>query len=347
MADAGTRAADKAQSEIERRLRRIYSQAQKEITEKLDKQMQHMRALDAAKRAQRDAGKITDQQYKDWLLGQQFIQKQWRDKVDSVTDTLLHANEQANDIIEGQRRAVFGENATYQAYELEKGYGADVSFSIYDSGTVTRLLREQPELLPRRVVDGKKDKAWNRTQIANAVTHGVIQGESIPQIAKRIAKETASTNMKAMTRYARTAMTGAQNAGRLEAMHDAEDMGIEVLKLWIATLDGHTRDAHARLDGQTAKPNEPFVNQFGEIDYPGDPFAAPANVYNCRCTLGWEYPKYKGISTGARRYDNEAHTEIEDMTYAEWKAAKAQQQQTKARHGGRRHAGNRGLKEEL
>ena len=324
MADAGTRYTDAAQAELERRFRAVYREAQADIISKLDAHTKRLSAKDAAKRAQVEAGTLSQEAYQDWLNGQVFIGKQWKDKVDSVATSLLYANQQANDMIEGKKRAVFGENATFQAYSLEHDAGMDLSFSICDSATVTRLIKEQPELLPRRVVNGVKDKAWNRTKIANAVTQGIIQGESILEIAQRIAKQTSSSNMEAMTRYARTAMTGAQNAGRMEMLHEAQAMGIKVKKRWLATLDSRTRDAHRNLDGQVQDIDKPFESDLGPIDYPGDFYADPANVYNCRCTLIYEYPEYMPQNAERRAY-NDDRTESEiipDMTYNEWKAWK-------------------------
>jgi len=326
MADAGTRYTDAAQVELERRFRAVYREAQADIISKLDAHTKRLSAKDAAKRAQVEAGTLSQEAYQDWLNGQVFIGKQWKDKVDSVATSLLYANQQANDMIEGKKRAVFGENATFQAYSIEHDAGMDLSFGIYDSATVTRLIKEQPELLPRRVVNGVKDKAWNRTKIANAVTQGIIQGESILEIAQRIAKQTSSSNMQAMTRYARTAMTGAQNAGRMEMLHEAQAMGIKVKKRWLATLDSRTRDAHRNLDGQVQEIDKPFESDLGPIDYPGDFYADPANVYNCRCTLIYEYPEYMPQNAERRAY-NDDRTESEiipDMTYNEWKAWKAE-----------------------
>lgn len=326
MSDPGTIAADKAQKDMERRFRAIYREAQEDIIKKLDAHTKRLYALDEVKRAQVEAGTLSPESYKAWLRGQVFIGNQWKDKVDSVATSLLYANQQANDMIEGKKRAVFGENATYQAYSLEHDAGMDLSFGIYDSATVTRLIKEQPELLPRKVVNGVKDKAWNRTKIANAVTQGIIQGEGIAAIAKRIARQVGSDNMEAMTRYARTAMTGAQNAGRIEMLHEARAMGINVKKKWLATLDKRTRDAHRNLDGQVQEIDKPFRSDFGDIDYPGDFHAHPANVYNCRCTLIYEYPEYMPQNAQRRAY-NEDRTEstlIQDMTYNEWKSRKAQ-----------------------
>lgn len=281
MADAGTRYTDKAVQDMERRFRAIYREAQTDIIDKLNAQTKTLYARDAAKRAQVEAGTLSKQEYDNWLNGQVFTSRQWKDKVDSVATSLLYANQQANDIVEGKKRAVFGENATFQAYSFEHDAGMDLSFGVYDIATVTRLIKEQPELLPRKVVNGVKDKAWNRTKIANCVTQGIIQGESIQRIAERIARDTASQNMDAMVRYARTAMTGAQNAGRMEMLHEAQGMGIKVKKKWLATLDSRTRDAHRNLDGQVQEVDYPFQSDLGPIDYPGDFHAHPANVWNC------------------------------------------------------------------
>lgn len=336
MGDPGTWAADEAEKYLRVRFRRVYRQAQKEIIEKLDEHTKRMNAMDKVKRAQLAAGQITESEYKQWLNGQIFRGKQWQDQVTSIATTLLNANKQANAMIEGKKRAVFGENATFQAYSMEHGAGLDLSFSVYDSATVTRLLDKQPELLPRKVVNGKKDIAWNRRGIANAVTQGIIQGESVDEIAQRIAKQTSSTNMNAMNRYARTAITGAQNAGRIETMHEAQKQDIKVKKEWIATLDSKTRDAHAELDGQVVDVDKPFDSILGKIMYPGDPSAAPGNVYNCRCTLGYVYEEYPAENAQRLAYleyidDNgeyhRASHKISDMSYEEWKRIKGRDNQ--------------------
>ena len=299
----GTGYADKAQAEIESRLRRIYSDAQKELTEKLNAHTKRLNAQDKVKRQQLADGQITQAQYNSWLRGQMFTGQQWKNKVDSLSETMLHANEQANAIVEGKRKAVFGKNVLYQSKRIQDDLHMGISFSVYDSASVTRLLRDQPELLPRRKVAKKKDKGWNQENISDAITQGIIQGDSIPEIAKRIATKTASKNEKAMVRYARTAMTGAQNAGRMEALHEAQSMGIKVKKVWLATLDSRTRHAHALLDGQTKDVDEPFESEFGPIMYPGDLSANPANTWNCRCTLIYKYEQYP--MKNGERYDQE------------------------------------------
>ena len=56
------------------------------------------------------------------------------------------------------------------------------------------------------------------------------------------------------------------------------------IKIWVATLDGNTRDAHAGADGQEVPIDMPF-NVGGEaLMFPGDPNGSAENVINCRCS---------------------------------------------------------------
>lgn len=322
--DHGARAAAKAEAEIEKRLKKVYSQAQKELQEKMDDFQKRFKVKDAKKRQKLARGEITLQEYKNWQQGQVFVGDIWRQKVEQATNVLLDANRQAMAIVNGERMGVFAENANFQSYEIERRAKMDLSFSLYDTDTVARLIKKQPELLPRKVVDGKKDKAWNTKKISNAVTQGIIQGESLPDIAARIARETSSANGEAMMRYARTAVTAAHNAGRIETLHRAKDMGINVRKKWLATLDSHTRDSHQKLDGQEQDVDEPFQSMYGEIMYPGDPDADPGDVYNCRCRLTYIYPDFSDLAEDNERLDNESRETIEYMTYSEWEEGKKQ-----------------------
>lgn len=324
MSDPGTRYADKRQQAIERRIHAIYQHAIRDIIDRLNAHSSAMYEKDREKRAQRDRGEITPKQYKDWLRGQMFVENIWKDQIQSATSVLLTANKQANAIIEGERRAVFTENANYQAYQIEKDTHGAISFTIYDSAAITRLLRDQPELIPPKYVNGKRDRAWNREKISSIIARGIITGSPIQQIADQIGRETGSGNEKAMLRYARTAMTGAQNAGRMEAMREAQEMGLKVKKTWISTLDERTRPAHQMLDGDTVDVDQPFSSILGPIMFPGDPAADEANTWNCRCTLGYVYPEYRERNT--MRYDQEAGKDIEYITYPEWKRRKMEAQ---------------------
>ena len=343
--DPGAHAADEAAAKLEKELKKVYGEAAKELQKQLDdlikKHGPEMQKLEM----DFINGTISSEDLK-WLQAKTLQKKILGQKVDQLTGTMLEANKKAMGMINGEQVNVFAENANYQAYQLTQDTQMNLMFSVYDEKTAAKLLKEKPELLPRKEVNGKKDKAWNQKKIANAVLQAVIQGESIPKLARRIAVQTGETNMKAMIRYARTAMTSAQNSGRMEMLHQAQGMGIKCKKVWLATLDSRTRDSHQHLDGKTADVDEKFPNG---LMFPGDPSGPPGEVYNCRCTLIYDYEGYPNDPTMDQRlmyeewdeqvpvtkkdkngkeyqaYETIHHREsklITDMNYDEWKAAK-------------------------
>ena len=315
--DYGSKYADKRERIIALRLQKLYREAQKDLLAQIEqftskKEKKSKELLKAI-----EEGKISEQEYKEWLAGQAFTEKMWKEKVDDLTETMLHTNEKALAIVRDEQLNVFSENANYEAFQIEKDFKGAYSFDIYDESTVNKLVTEKPELLPKRKVNGRKDKAWNQGIISNCVSQGIIQGESIDKIAKRIAHDTASHDMSAMVRYARTAMTSAQNSGRMDTMRRAKDMGINVQKEWMATMDRRTRDSHRKLDGQVRDLDKPFDGELSKIMYPGDPEADPGEVYNCRCTLVYKYPDYQEFDTDWRQ-----NKTIDGDSYLEWKIDK-------------------------
>ena len=312
MADLGMRLTDLREERIRRELDKIYTEAANDLHKKAREYLSRHYAKDKQKRADLDAGKITKEQYRRWQQGQVFIGRQWESKIKQMSKSLVNVEREAVRIVHGEQIECFADNANYLEFRIDRDHGFGMNFGLYDTHTVTRLVRDQPELLRRRYVDGVASEAWNVKTIRNCIMQGILQGESIPDIAKRMARDTASTDMKAMTRYARTAMTGAQNAGRIQAMRESNKQGIVCLKLWIATGDDRTRDAHLELDGHTAPVDTPFQSTLGPIMFPGDPNASDENVWNCRCALGYEYPKNaESVSGYGDEYDSEEE-EYED-----------------------------------
>ena len=331
MSDLGTRSADYGALAIAKRIRKIYGKASKEIKEIITAYNLRFMAQDAKKRAQLATGEISKDEYADWLKRAVFRGKLWDSKADHCADIMTNANKVAMGVIRNEQIGVFTQNRNFQAYKLETDLGMDMGFNLYSSETVNLLLKKQPELLPRRIVNGVKDRAWNKNKIAGEITKSIIKGDGIKQVADSLADVLQSQNETAMKRYARTAMTSAQNAGRMEMLDEAEKMGIKAKKKWIATLDEKTRQTHRDLDGQVVDKDKPFhVNmkkgKNGDIMFPGDPNADPSLVYNCRCVLGYVL---NGVTKmGSRRayyYDKNGYRKsyiVKDMTYREWEAWK-------------------------
>lgn len=313
--DYGERYAEKKISAVNRELRKTYRTAQAELKKKLaDFEKRHEKE-NKRKKEQLAAGEITKQDYKDWLTGQVFIRNQWQANLRQVCKVMHDANNQTMNIINNSRFDVFAENYNFNAWQAEKAI--NVSFSLYNAESVARLMTDDPQLLPEWKIDEEKDYIWNYNRVNNIVRQGIIQGEGIPEITDRLCSALATSNDAKMRMFARTALGAAQSAGRQKQMEDAAAMGIEVHKAWRAAHDSRTRDAHRDLDGQEVPYDKPFKSELGEIMYPKDPTAAPANVFNCRCTMVTIYPKYEDRS---KKY-GEGEI-IDGQSYEEWKKGK-------------------------
>lgn len=271
-------------------LRTTYKQAGKEVQKKMDSFWARHKAKAERMLKDVEAGKISAEEYQRWLRGQVFIGERWKEKLDDITQVYVDADEKARRIIGGTSKNEFIRCANQQAKDVEKKIGGGISFDIYDKHTVERLLRKDPKMLPEWKINEPKDYKWNEQRVRNQITQGIIQGEAIDDIAKRLTKDLSAGNARQMTLFARTAVTGAQNAGRIDMLHHAQDMGIVVKKKWLAAHDSRVRESHAFLDGQTVDVDEDFVTKNGNrIAFPGDPSAPPEEVYNCRCTLTYVY----------------------------------------------------------
>ena len=181
-------------------------------------------------------------------------------------------------------------------------------------------LEKEKKSFDKLMADGK-DIRWQKGQIQSVTLQAVLQGESIPNMARRIANTMGEMNRKASVRYARTAMTSAQNGGRRDAYKRAQGLGIDLQQEWIATLDFRTRHAHRQLDGQIRDIDEPFQVDGYDLEFPGDPAAPGYLVYNCRCTTAAKVAGWDSMS-GKLRSDEA----IEGMSYEEWKEGHSQPQ---------------------
>ena len=282
MADKAHLLTDKKLEQMEKRLSAIYSEAQKDIQKKADEYFDKFKKADAEKRELVKQGKLTDKEYQQWRQNKIMYGKRFTAMKEDVAKQLLNVNQTATAYINGELPEVYALNYNALADTVD-GVGG-YSFALTDSDTVRHLATTDKSLLPFRELDPTKDIPWNMKKINSQVLQGIIQGESIPDISKRI-MNVQEMNKDAAIRSARTIVTGAENKGRMDSYKRAEADGIILEKEWLAAIDSRTRDWHAELNGVTVPIVEPFENAIGKIMFPGDPSADGANVYNCRCTL--------------------------------------------------------------
>lgn len=313
---------DKTLDEITQRVTKEYAQAEKEVREKMDTHFRKFNAKDKKKQAQVKAGEISQKEYMDWRAGQMATGERWSEMREQLAKDLTNHRAIADSITNGYRPEVYALGHNYGTYEVEQLAQIDTSYTLYNRESVERLIREDPELLKppgkrmREKIRAGKAIQWERGQIQSVTLQSILQGESVPNMAKRIAKTLCVKDRSAALRYARTAINGAENAGRYDSYMRAKRMGLKLKKVWSASLDDRTRDAHAQIDGVSEELEKPFVNEYGEIMYPGDPGADARNVWNCRCTMITEFEGFeRDLSDLSKRNTSYLH----GMTYDEWK----------------------------
>ena len=292
MADNAHRLTDEKLEEMEKRLSAIYSRAEKEIQQTADEYFSKFAKQDEAKRKLLEQGKITEDEYTKWRKDKVMYGKRFTEMKEQCAKQLLNVNQTALAYANGELPEVYAIN--YNALESAVDGVGGYSFTLVDADTVRNLAVTDTSLLPYKEIDPKKDIPWNMKKINAETLQGILQGESMDKISKRIMNVQEMNKTQAI-RSARTIVTGAENKGRQDSYKRAEKDGIVMKREWIATNDSRTRHWHAELDGVETDIDEPWVNDFGEIMFPGDPSADPANTYNCRCSMAAKVIGFKKV----------------------------------------------------
>lgn len=239
------------------------------------------------------------------------------------TKALAHLHDEMVDIIREKYPEVKETISKYKEDQLVKGYNG----SFYDMEGQTgeeldfpMVNKEFLEASVKAPVAGKRlserlyrNKERMAKQAQTAVTAGIIQGHSYQKIARQIAGVGEADYRKAL-RIARTEAGRMHSIGKAKAMSEAKEMGIDVMKQWVSSLDRRTRHTHQFLDGQIVAVDDNFKNSSGMEAKMPCMFGQPSEDCNCRCTA---VTIVDGIKPTARR-DNETGEIIENMTYQEW-----------------------------
>lgn len=321
--DDGRKEVDKLLQQMEREIQNIYKQAYQETWQKAQDYMQQFRKQDADKRKLVQSGKWTQQQYQDWRRSKLLTGKRWYEMSNVLAKDFTHSNEIASSIINGHMPEVYAMGHNWGAYEVEilHGLSAKISYTLYDRRTVERLIRDKPDLLPKAKVDIPKSDLWNKQKIDSAIMQGILQGEPIDKIADRL-QSVSNMDRNSAIRNARTMTTSAENGGRMDSYRTAKKKGIRLKKEWNAALDGRTRRWHVELNGAVEDVDKPFVNEYGEIMFPGDSGADPANVYNCRCTLLSVFDGFDFEESDRQAVERYREQRAKETPYEKWKESK-------------------------
>ena len=309
MADKAHRLTDEKLEEMEKRLSAIYSRAEKEIQKTADEYFSKFAKQDEAKRKLLEQGKITEDEYKKWRKGKVMYGKRFTEMKEQCAKQLLNVNQTALAYVNGELPEVYAINCNALAGSVD-GVGG-YSFTLVDADTVRNLAVTDTSLLPYKELDPAKDIPWNMKKINAETLQGILQGESMDKIAKRL-RNVQEMNKTQAIRSARTIVTGAENKGRQDSYARAEADGIILQKEWLSTNDGRTRHSHAMLDGAIVDQDKKFENG---LMYPGDPSGRPEEVYNCRCTLVAKVNGFKKVQV--QKAMAEKQTEAPQITTRE------------------------------
>lgn len=347
MPDYGEKFTEEELRKLTKEVEAVYKQASEETEKKLKDYFRRFEIKDKIWAEKVASGEKTAEDYAKWRQGQLIVGERWKQMSATLANDYHNANVIARNIAMGHRAAVYAENFNYATYLTELRANVNTAFTLYNRDAVAKVLREHPELLPppgsqsipvkwekykagedvkltaeeRKAFNAAlaegKDIRWQEGQIQSVTVQAIAQGESIPEMTSRIAKTMGEINHAATIRYARTVLGSAQNAARIDSFHRAEDLGIPMVKRWVATIDDRTRHNHRYLDQQTKPIDEPFEVDGEEIMFPKDPTASPGMVYNCRCTMDGLPKGWVSHAADRRSLQGTVHG-----TYYDWKESR-------------------------
>ena len=299
MADTAHRLTDEKLEEMEKRLSAIYSRAEKEIQKTADEYFSKFAKQDEAKRKLLEQGKITEDEYTKWRKGKVMYGKRFTEMKEQCANQLLNVNQTAIAYVNGQLPEVYAIN--YNALESTVDGVGGYSFTLVDADTVRNLAVTDTSMLPYKEIDPEKDIPWNMKKINAETLQGILQGESMDKIAKRM-MNVQEMNKDAAIRSARTIVTGAECKGRQDSYKRAKDDGIILRKYWIATYDKRARDWHKDAGNDYTEDKAIEIDDFFIVDgekmlHPGDAMhgASGHNLYNCRCSIASKVIGFKKV----------------------------------------------------
>lgn len=201
-----------------------------------------------------------------------------------IASEIARAGNTAAQMIQGEMSNIYGLNYEFSTYTINRLAGLDLDFTVYDRNQITVLMQEQESPFTKIAYNnlGKDKQIVSRLQ--NQMMQGIVNGESQRQLMRRIMHVTGQSLSQAR-RVVQTERTRIASQGRNMGIVEADAMGVECDKQWVARML-RTREMHEAAHLQIVGANEDFGEWLGEpLQYPGDPVGSAANVINCYCYI--------------------------------------------------------------
>lgn len=278
--DKGHVYADKILEEITDGMQPIFDEVGKKSVEKIRKYLKRFESEIREHEQMVDDGDMTEREFEQWMISRTTTGREWNSVRNEISEDYHKATVKAMATAGAGLLMVYRYNKNFAGESIEKQVKKYLNKSI---SIPRRKKPRRPEYVRPKRPDPKKNIPWHNKRIESIVRSEMKKGHSVDKIAKKLYKVTDMDGVSAY-RTARTGVTRAENEARIDAMYEAQELGIKYDKIWIATLDARTRTSHRILHGERVPCEEYFSNELFE---PADPDGDPAEIYNCRCSLGW------------------------------------------------------------
>ena len=255
---------DKLLANLEKKITRIYNDAYRDIQKRSSELLSKMEL----------SAKMTPEQR--LYAANKYNRLQAIEK--QIAETLKNANAEAVRIINNEMPKVYKLNYDDDLKAFPSG-----AINSLSKSAVNSILKEQVAPFKKLSIDSLKDGAAIRRQLTRELTTGIMQGESIGNLAKRIRAVTGA-NKASSIRIARTETTRVENSAHQDIGEYGMKLGFKMKKRWVSTSDDRTRPEHTAADGQEVDMDKPFIVAGEELMYPGDESGSAWNTINCRCT---------------------------------------------------------------
>jgi SPP1 gp7 family putative phage head morphogenesis protein len=204
---------------------------------------------------------------------------------------------------------LYTENYYMQGYLLAKETGLNLNFGLIPQNVLTELVKK-PNVSGKSLKDILGYSRYEQlTKERQAMVQGFVNGDSYRRMAQNLT-DVFDKSYNDVIRILRTEGTRSSNYAQVDLYDRAEAKGIDIVRIWKATLDDKTRQDHRELDGEEADEDGYFYLGKLKAKCPGD-FGVAEEDINCRCNV---IATVKGYDIKER-----ASNKLGDMTYEEWK----------------------------
>lgn len=232
-----------------------------------------------------------------------------------IRDNLSEVHRKNARVLRNALSEMYTEMYYMTAWAIEGEVEAILSWGLINPNVISRAVMapiDKLTLNDRLERNRQKILSEIRTQLVQ----GIIKGDSYEKMARRMKDVLEQDANKART-VTRTEAHRIRNLGKMDSAKKAAELGIEMVKVWDATLDKRTRPAHRKLDGKKVGVDLDFVSRNGgRGPAPGNLGKAKDDI-NCRCTMRLEI---KGYEPSVRRIRGEGV--VNHRTYEQWAKAR-------------------------